>query len=81
MSRNEDQCSRTTREGGDEPPLEPQGAVALLASALDDDVAFLARAATGSERAMYYALGSRRSTEGRLLVGPQLGGGAGTEKA
>lgn len=50
---------------GDESPLETsadgaRGALALLASTLDDDVAFLARAATGRERAMYYALGVPR---------------------
>lgn len=50
-------------QDGDEAPLEAgagegaRGALALLASTLDDDVAFLARAATGNERAMYYALG------------------------
>lgn len=46
-----------TPSDGDEPPLEGKGALALLASTLDDDVAFLARAATGPERAMFYALG------------------------
>ncbi len=49
-----------TPEDGEEPPLEAKGALAALASALDDDVAFLARAATGRERAMYYALGLPR---------------------
>ena len=49
--------STVVPEGGDEPPLEATGALAMLASVLDDDVAFLARAATGGERAMYYALG------------------------
>lgn len=44
-------------EGGEEAPLEAKGAIAALASVLDDDVAFLARAATGRERAMYFALG------------------------
>jgi protease-4 len=47
-------------QGGEEPPLEAEGALAMLANALDDDVAFLARAATGGERAMYYALGLPR---------------------
>lgn len=48
-----------TPQQGDEAPLDAKGkgALALLASALDDDVAFLARAAGGPERAMYYALG------------------------
>ena len=44
-------------EDGDELPLEAKGAIAMLASTLDDDVAFLAQTATGGERAMYYALG------------------------
>lgn len=59
-----------TPEDGDEAPLEAPdkaygplalgragGALSMLASTLDDDVAFLAQAATGGERAMYYALG------------------------
>ncbi len=47
-----------TPEQGDEAPIETgKGALALLASTLDDDVAFLARAGAGRERAMYYALG------------------------